>query len=82
MLDWLTAKLLEIQQVIQTGVAVAAILFVSGVWWRTKALVPTLGAMLLAGAVLWSVGNVEWFKAKIDEEVRSLGPAAVVVLTS
>ena len=76
MVGWMTVKLAEIRQLVQAGLVVAAILFVAHVWWKTKALIPTLGAMLLAGMVLWGTANIQWFQDKIGQEMHSLGTAA------
>jgi hypothetical protein len=71
----MTVKLAEIRQLIQAGLVVAAVLFVAHIWWKTKALIPTLGAMLLAGAVLWGTANIQWFQDQIGQEIHSLPPA-------
>lgn len=76
MISWMELKLAEVQQLIEAGLAVAAILFVAHVWWKTKALIPTLGAFLLAGGVLWGAANIQWFQNEIGQEMHSLGPAA------
>jgi hypothetical protein len=75
----MTAKLAEIRQLIQGGLAVAAVLFIGHVWWKTKALIPTVGAMLLAGMVLWGTANIQWFQDQIGKEMHSLGTTAPVV---
>lgn len=75
MISWMELKLGEIQQLIEAGLVVAAILFVAHIWWKTKALIPTLGAFLLAGGVLWGAANIQWFQNEIGQEMRSLGPA-------
>ncbi|HEU5001268.1 MAG TPA: hypothetical protein VFW71_00625 [Actinomycetota bacterium] len=72
MIPWMTGKLAEIRQLIQAGLVVAGILFIGHVWWKTKALVPTIGAVLLSGLVLWSTANIEWFQNEIGQEMHSL----------
>lgn len=79
MIEWVADKLADIQQLILAAGVVLAILYVLMTWWRTKALVPTLVALLLAGIVLWAVSNIDWFKRKVGEETGSLpAPPAVV----
>ena len=78
MIDWIADKLVDIRQLILAIGVVAAIIYVLGTWWRTKAAVPTLVAMVLSGAVLWAVANINWFKEKIGDET-SIGPAVPVV---
>jgi hypothetical protein len=74
----MTAKLAEIRQLIQGGLVVAAVLFIGHVWWKTMALIPTIGAMLLAGLVLWGTANIQWFQDQIGKEMHSLGTTAPV----
>lgn len=74
MISWMTLKLAEVRQLIQAGLLVAAVLFVAHVWWKSKALIPTLGAFLLAGAVLWGTANIQWFQNEIGQEMHSLAP--------
>ncbi len=80
MISWMELKLGQIQQLIEAGLVVAAILFVAHVWWKTKALIPTLGAFLLAGAVLWGTANIQWFQNEIGQEMRSLPRPALAPL--
>jgi hypothetical protein len=75
----MTAKLVEIRQLIQGGLVVAAVLFIAHVWWKSKALIPTVGAMILAGMVLWGTANVQWFQDQIGKEMHSLGRTAPAV---
>lgn len=69
MIPWMIAKLAEIGRLIQGGLVVAAVLFIGHVWWKTKALIPTVGAMLLAGAVLWGTANIQWFQKAVIEQM-------------
>ena len=78
MIDWIADKLVDVRQLILAIGVVAAIVYVLGTWWRTKAAVPTLVAMVLSGAVLWAVANIDWFKEKIGDET-SLGERPAVV---
>jgi hypothetical protein len=73
MLDYLNSKFGEIETVMNGGILLAAIASVAIVYYKTKALVVTAGAFLLAGLVVWGTANVEWFSDKIGEEA-SLGP--------
>ena len=81
MLDFLNGKFAELEVVMSGGILLAAIASVAIVYYRTKALVATAGAFLVAGLVVWGTANVDWFSNKIGEEA-SLGPApsAVVVV--
>ena len=79
MLDWMNGKFGEVETVMQSGIVVAAIAAVAMMYWRTKALVATLGAMVLAGAVVWGTANVDWFSNKVGEETGMAPPASVVL---
>lgn len=82
MLDFLNSKFVEVEAVMNGGILLACIASIAIVYYRTKALVATAGAFLVAGLVVWGTSNVEWFSDKIGEET-SLGPAPsaeVVVL--
>ena len=77
MLQWLTGELRQVQNLITLVVAVVATGVVGMVYFRTKALVATIGALVLAGAVTWGVSNVSWFTDKIKQDTS--GAPAVVV---
>lgn len=68
MIDWLELKIGEVQSLVVLVLGLLAIIYIGSTWWKTKALVPTVTAMVLAGAVLWGVGNVDWFRTKVAEE--------------
>ncbi len=80
MIDWMNSKLGDVQGLLVGITGVLAIWFVIWTWVRTKALVPTLVAMLVAGAVLWAVSNMDWFKNKVGQEAGILRPPVVRVV--
>jgi hypothetical protein len=47
---------------------------------RTRAIVPTVGAILFAAFVGWAVWNTDVFQDKIDDDIRNgaWGPPATV----
>lgn len=67
----------EAQSLIQAAAVVMAIVTILGTYIKTKALVPTLTAAVLAGFVLWGVNNTSWFQTKVGEETSLGAPAAV-----
>lgn len=67
-MQWLQGKLGEVQALIQAAAVVMAIVAILGAWFRTKALVPTVTAAVLAGFVLWGISNTSWFQTKVGEE--------------
>jgi len=78
--DWINQEAAKVEEMLLIVIAVAAIAFVFSVWWRTKALVATISAMVLAGGVVWGSSNVDWFRDKFENEAnQSSAPAVVVV---
>ncbi len=68
MIQFLTNAIAEASSVIIAGIGAAASVYVASVWWRTKALVPTLTAILMAGVVVWAVGNVDTLESQIQTD--------------
>lgn len=77
MIDWANGKLVEIQQLLQLGVGVMAIVMVITVWAKTKAFVPTIGALVFGALLTWGVYHSDVLQQKVDEEFQSA--AAVLV---
>jgi hypothetical protein len=57
------------KQLLIAVTGVMAIWFVIWTWFRTKSIVPTLGAVLMGAAVLWGVTNVGGLKDKVNEDI-------------
>jgi uncharacterized membrane protein YesL len=66
---------------IDSGLALAraamvliAVVTVAGVWWRTKALIPVVSAVIVAAIALWatSPAGVSWLKDRIESDTVSL----------
>ncbi len=82
MIDFLNSEISAVGGLLQNGISVMAIAFVGIVFWRSKALAPTLGALFLAGAVIWGVNNISWFERQIDKETsKSWAPMAPAVVS-
>ena len=77
MIDWLELKIGEVQSLVVLVLGLLAIVYIGSTWWKTKALVPTITSMVLAGAVLWGVGNVDWFRTKVGEETAVVAVGAL-----
>lgn len=75
MIDLIESLLGNVEGLIQTGVAVAAAAYVAGVWWRTKALVPTLASVALAAVVVWAANNVGFLQEQVQETTEGLAAA-------
>jgi hypothetical protein len=73
MTDLLHAEILKIEALVQAGVALMALVMVVVVWARTKAFVPTIGAVLFGAIVTWGVHNVDFLQQKVNEEFQQQG---------
>lgn len=67
----MTGELDVVRTLLIAVTGVGAILSVFMTYIVTKALMKTLGALVLAGAVVWGVANVDWFKTKVGEETNN-----------
>ena len=54
MIDWLTTITQELTTLARLVVILIAVVSVAYVWYQTKALVPTLGSILLAAIAIWA----------------------------
>ena len=77
MTELLHGEIAKIEALVQAGVALMALIMIAVIWARTKAFVPTIGAVLFGAIVTWSVHNVDFLQQKVDEEFQAM-PAAVV----
>ena len=72
MIDWATRKLIEFQHLAQLGVSVMAVVMVISVWAKTKAFIPTVGALVFGAVLTWGVFHSDVLQQKVDQEFRSL----------
>jgi len=79
MTELLHAEIAKVEGLVQAGVALLAMIMVVAVWVRSKAFVPTLGAVLFGAVVTWAVHNVDFLQSKVDQEFQSLPATAVSV---
>lgn len=66
MTEFLTSMIGSAERVILAAISVAATVYVAAVWWRTKALVPTVTAVVMAGVVLYAVNNVDALQQGVE----------------
>lgn len=71
MIEWAHQMIDQLTGLVQAGVVLLAIVIIVSVYGRTKQLVATFVAALLAGGVVWSVHNIDWFKDKVGDETIS-----------
>jgi hypothetical protein len=72
MIEWASGKLAEFEQLAQLGVSAMAVVMVISVWAKTKAFVPTIGALLFGAILTWGVHNSDILQDKVDQEFQSL----------
>lgn len=77
MTELLHGEIAKIQGLVQAGVGLLALIMVVAVWVRSKAFVPTLGAVLFGAVVTWAVHNVDFLQSKVNDEFQSM-PAVVI----
>jgi hypothetical protein len=65
-----SGKIAEIQTLVQSGVGLMALVMVGVVWAKTKAFVPTLGALLFGAIVIWGVHNTDFLQQKIGQDMQ------------
>ncbi len=74
MLEWLNGLVNEGQAVTKNVVVLVAMFTIGMTWFRTRALVPVIGACILAGIALFAINNSDWFEDKIGEETDRRAP--------
>jgi hypothetical protein len=74
-INWLIILLGDIRALVIFGAAVFGAIFVLLVWARTRALGPSVVALLTTAAMVWSVANVPWWTARAGEEAAKANNA-------
>jgi hypothetical protein len=80
MIEWASEKLTEFEQLAQLGVSAMAVVMVITVWVKTKAFVPTIGALLFGAILTWGVHNSDALQSKVNDEFQSMQAGHVVEL--
>ena len=68
MFEWAQGLINQATDLVQAAVVLLAIVSVVTVYGRTKQLVATFVAAVLAGGVIWAVNNIDWFARKVGDE--------------
>ena len=71
MTELLRGEMAKVEALVQAFVALMALIMVVVVWARTKAFVPTIGAVLFGALVTWAVHNGDFLERKVGEEFES-----------
>lgn len=74
MIEWGNSKIGEVTGLAQNGIALAAIVIIALTYVGTRNLIKTAVAGVVAGLVLFSVSNVDWFKDRVGGEFESGAP--------
>lgn len=81
MINFLTNMIGDVSTVIVAAISAAAAVYVASVWWKTKALVPTLTAIVLAAVVVWAAGNVDVLQQHVGDDsdnwLQGTGPGGL-----
>jgi hypothetical protein len=59
----------DARTLMQGVMLVMGIAFVGATWWRTKAMAPTLGAVMLAAIVVFAVNNFDTLSNDVKRDV-------------
>ncbi len=78
---FLATKLIELKELMIIGVAVLGILLVAREWWVSRTLSRVVGALIIAGVVIWGTQNVEWFKTQIGQETGANATVSSTLLS-
>lgn len=70
MTEFLTGMINDFSGVIKAAIAAAASVYVAAVWWKTKALVPTVTSVVMAGVVVWATANVSFLEERVDQDTQ------------
>lgn len=70
MIELFNGKIAEVQALVQSGVGLMALVMVGVVWAKTKAFVPTMGALLFGAIVIWGVHNTDFLQRKVGEDLQ------------
>jgi fatty acid desaturase len=69
MFDVFDGVIRDTRTLLTAAIGVVAIWFVAWTWFRTKALVPTLGALLVSAVVIFGVTNFSTLTDRIEHDV-------------
>jgi len=68
-IDLLHNLINEALDLVTAGVVLMAIVMVVATWARTRAFVPTIGAIVFGAFVIWAVNNVDFIEEQIGEDI-------------
>lgn len=77
MTELLHGEIARVESLVQAAVALMALIMVIVVWVRTKAFVPTIGALLFGALMTWAINNVAFLEQKVGEEFEAGAVAPV-----
>jgi hypothetical protein len=78
--ELLHGEIAKVESLVQAAVALMALIMVIVVWVRTKAFVPTIGALLFGALMTWAINNVGFLEQKVGEEFEAQGAVSIVLV--
>ncbi len=75
MIAWAMGMLAEIKVLILLGLGVLAVWAIAQTFHRSRAVVPTLGMAVLAGAVLWVANNITTIQDRVGTDLSAPAPS-------
>jgi hypothetical protein len=78
--ELLHGEIARVESLVQAAVALMALIMVIVVWVRTKAFVPTIGALLFGALMTWAINNVAFLEQKVGEEFDARDVAPIVLV--
>jgi hypothetical protein len=71
MIAWAMGMLAQIKVLILLGLGVLAVWAIAQTFHRSRAVVPTLGMAVLAGAVLWVANNITTIQDRVGTDLSA-----------
>jgi phosphotransferase system glucose/maltose/N-acetylglucosamine-specific IIC component len=68
-IDLFNNLIAEAQDLVTAAVVLIAIAIIVSTWAKTRAFVPTLGAIIFGALVVWAVRNVDFLQDQIGEDI-------------
>lgn len=69
MIDLFNNLIAEAQDLVTAAVVLVSIGVIVATWARTRAFVPTIGAIIMGALVVWAVFNIDFLQDQIGEDI-------------
>jgi len=68
-IDLVNNLIAEAQDMLTAAVVLVAIGMIIATWARTRAIVPTIGAIVFGAVVVWAVFNIDFLQEQVGEDI-------------